>query len=117
MSIRKTIIKSALPYEVNKDSYLKPGSAVTKSHKEDLLFDHMFEIVLSQDYEDHINFRKLENELKARKEREQYEVEEMHKRLRRSRLSSACKSTNHTRARPSPSKLSTSFRGTPFTQT
>ena len=52
LSFRKNIIKSALPYEVNKGSYLKRGSAVAKSGKEDVLFDNMFEIVLNQDYED-----------------------------------------------------------------
>ena len=47
VSIRKAVIKCAQPYNVNKGSYLKPGSAVTKSHKEDTLFDNMFEIVLN----------------------------------------------------------------------
>ena len=70
VSIRKKIIKEAIPYEVNKASYLKPGSAVTKSHKEDKLFDNMFEIVLNQDYEDNFNFRKLEKQLKYRKDSE-----------------------------------------------
>lgn len=57
---RKKIIKSALPYEVNKASYLKPGSAITKSHKEDNLFDNMFEIVLNEDYEDNYQYRKFD---------------------------------------------------------
>ena len=56
-SIRKRIIHSAKPYEVNKYSYLKPGAAVAKSHEEDELFDNMFEIVLNQDYEDNYQFR------------------------------------------------------------
>ena len=47
VSIRKRIIKQANPYVVNRKSYLKPGSAVTKSHKEDEYFDHMFEVVLN----------------------------------------------------------------------
>ena len=67
-SIRKTIIKSAQTIEVNKGSYLKRGSRVAKSHKEDVLFDNMFEIILNQDYEDHFHFRKLENEFRAKRD-------------------------------------------------
>lgn len=33
----------------------------------------MFEIVLTQDYEDEFNFRKLETQMKEQKEYEQYE--------------------------------------------
>ena len=32
----------------------------------------MFEIVLSQDYEDEFNYRKVEMQIKERKDREQY---------------------------------------------
>ena len=46
------IIHEAKPYNLNKDSYLKKGSAIAKSGKEDHLFDNMFEIVLNRDYED-----------------------------------------------------------------
>ena len=60
VSIRRSVIESAQPYHINKVSYLKPGSAITKSGKEEELFDNMFEIVLSQDYEDEFNFRKVE---------------------------------------------------------
>ena len=67
------VIKCAQPYEVNKGSYLKPGSAVTKSHKEDKLFDNMFEIVLNKDYEDHFRYRKVEADAKQRRDREKYE--------------------------------------------
>ena len=73
VSIRKAVIKCAQPYEVNKGSYLKPGSAVTKSHKEDKLFDNMFEIVLNKDYEDHFRYRKYEADAKQRRDREKYE--------------------------------------------
>ena len=66
-SIRKAIIRSAEVIEVNKNSYLKPGSAIAKSGKEDALFSNMFEITLNQDYEDNCNFRKQENEFRARK--------------------------------------------------
>ena len=86
VSIRKTIIDSAEPYEVNKWSYLKPGSAVAKSHKEDKLFDNMFEIVLSQDYEDNFTFRKLEMDYRFRKENEQYEKEEKERQTFRSNI-------------------------------
>ena len=72
VSIRKTVIKTAKPYKVNKGSYLKPGSAITKSHREDKLFDNMFELILDNDYEDEVNYRKYETDLKARKDRELY---------------------------------------------
>ena len=68
VSIRKTIVKTAVPYQVNKGSYLKRGSAITKSHKEDALFDNMFEVVLNEDYEDNIYYRHIEHEVKVRKE-------------------------------------------------
>jgi len=45
---------------MNKHSYLKPGARITQSHKEDYLFDNMFEIVLDQDYEDNFRFRDME---------------------------------------------------------
>ena len=56
-AFRKYIIKHAKPYKVNKKSYLKQGSAIAKSKKEDHLFDNMFEIVLKEDYEDNYTFR------------------------------------------------------------
>lgn len=41
---------------------------MTKTHKEDSLFDNMFEIVLKEDYEDHFMFRELEKkDIDARK--------------------------------------------------
>ena len=52
VSFRKRLIESVTPYKVNKESYLKRGSAIAQSHKEDHLFEHMFEIVLCEDYED-----------------------------------------------------------------
>ena len=73
VSIRKSVIQSALPYFVNKASYLKPGSAITKSHKEDVLFDNMFEIVLNQDYEDNYNYREIEVKEKQKRDYETYE--------------------------------------------
>ena len=68
VSIRRTVVETAQPYKINKASYLKPGSAISKSGKEEELFDNMFEIVLTQDYEDEFNFRKLEMEMKERKD-------------------------------------------------
>ena len=62
-----------MPYFVNKASYLKPGSAITKSHKEDVLFDNMFEIVLNQDYEDNYNYREIEVKEKQKRDYETYE--------------------------------------------
>ena len=57
MAFRKRIIKCAVPYSVNKKSYLKPGSAIAKSKKEDKYFDNMFELELLADYEDHYKER------------------------------------------------------------
>ena len=57
VSFRKRIIKDAVPYKVNRASYLKPGSAIAKSKKEDKFFDNMFEITLKDDYENAYEFR------------------------------------------------------------
>ena len=58
VAFRKRIIAKAVPYTIeNKSSYLKPGARITRSHKEDALFDNMFEIILREDYEDHYMFR------------------------------------------------------------
>jgi hypothetical protein len=61
-----------VPYNIeNVSSYLKPGARITKSHKEDALFQNMFEIILREDYEDHYLFRdyeKAEIEAKNRDE-------------------------------------------------
>ena len=59
----KNIIDSVKPYRVNKNSYIKPGSAIAKSHKEDKLFDNMFEIVLKADYEDYTDHRDIERQM------------------------------------------------------
>ena len=70
VSFRKRIIKSALPFEVDKNAYLKPGSSVAKSHKEDDLFDNMFEITLNQDYESAYQYRKFDIDQKVRYDRQ-----------------------------------------------
>ena len=61
-----------MPYTIeNVSSYLKPGARITKSHKEDALFQNTFEIILHEDYEDHYLFRdyeKAEIEAKNRDE-------------------------------------------------
>ena len=62
-----------MPYKVNKNSYLKPGSAIAKSGKEDHLFDNMFEVVLNEDYEDNYDYRRVEWANKIRKDREEFE--------------------------------------------
>ena len=72
VAFRKKIIKYAKPYKVNKNSYLKPGSAIAKSHTEDHLFDNMFEIVLNEDYEDNYDYRRKEWANKIRTDREEY---------------------------------------------
>ena len=72
VAFRKKIITKAVPYTIeNVSSYLKPGARITKSHKEDALFQNMFEIILHEDYEDHYLFRdyeKAEIEAKNRDE-------------------------------------------------
>jgi hypothetical protein len=57
VAFRKNIILKAAAYKVKKSSYLKRGSKVYQSHKEDALYDFMFEIVLSEDYEDNWHYR------------------------------------------------------------
>ena len=54
------MIKAAVPIKVNKDSYIKPGSAIAKSGVEDHLFDNMFEILLHDDYEENYDYRNVE---------------------------------------------------------
>ena len=80
---RKKIILSAKPYKVNKDSYLKKGSAIAKSRKEDHLFDNMFEVLLNEEYEDNYNYRKLEWAKKIRQEREKWQDWIKNQKLRR----------------------------------
>ena len=69
VAIRKEIIETAKPYKVNKLSYLKPGSKIAQSKKEDHLFDNMFEIELYEDYEDNYNYREEEWEEKSRRDK------------------------------------------------
>lgn len=45
---------------INKASYLKRGSRIAQSGKEDALFDHMFEIELNENYEDNFRYRDVE---------------------------------------------------------
>ena len=54
---------------MNKASYLKPGSRIAKSGTENLLFDNLFEIILSEDYEENFDMRDKENERKELNER------------------------------------------------
>ena len=69
VAFRKKIILKATPYTVNKTSYLKQGSKVYKSHKEDLLFENMFEIILTEDYEDNAGYRDQERAISNLKQR------------------------------------------------
>ena len=57
---RKSLIDRAVPYSVSKVSYLKPGTEIAKSRKEEPLFDNAFEITLKEDYEDNYRQRDLE---------------------------------------------------------
>jgi hypothetical protein len=76
-----------VPYVIeNKSSYLKPGAAITKTHKEDALFDNMFEIVLKEDYEDHFMFREMEKQGIDEKNRLAF-MKQMNRKVRGSRRS------------------------------
>ena len=72
VAFRKIIILKAAPYTVNKASYLKQGSKVFKSHKEDLLFENMFEIILTEDYEDNWGYRDQERAISNLKQRQTF---------------------------------------------
>ena len=61
-----------MPYKINKSSYLKRGSRIAQSGKEDNLFDQMFEIELNENYEDNYQFRNFERAEKEAKERETF---------------------------------------------
>ena len=73
VAFRKRIIKSAAGINVNKNSYLKPGSKIAQSKKEDHLFDNMFEILLNEDYEENYNYRDLERAKKEFNDRREFE--------------------------------------------
>ena len=59
--------------KVNKGSYLKPGSRIAQSHREDHLFDNMFEILLNEDYEDNYNYRDVERANRDFSDRREFE--------------------------------------------
>ena len=61
-----------MPYKINKASYLKRGSHIAKSGKEDNLFDFAFEIELNEHYEDNYLFRDIEKAVKKAKERKDF---------------------------------------------
>lgn len=63
VSFRKHILKDAVWYQINKQSYLKPGAKVSQSLLEHQLFENVFEIRLREDYEDHSYFRDMERRL------------------------------------------------------
>ena len=92
---RKSIIKQAAPYKVNKASYLKKGSAVTKSGKENVLFDNMFEIELNEDYEDNFQYRDLDIARKALRDREKFAQEELEKHIAQTNIRKMHNSTNN----------------------
>ena len=84
MAFRNNIIASAVPYKLNKASYLKQGSRIKKSGAEDNLFDNCFEIKLKEHYEDNYKFR---DEERARKYSEKLSISPIDinaRRLRRS---------------------------------
>ena len=72
VAFRKNIISKAVPYRVNKASYLKPGSRIAQQGVEDPFFANMFEIVLNEDYEDNYQFRDKERAEKQRKDRQDF---------------------------------------------
>lgn len=57
VAFRKRIISRATPLKINKASYLKRGSHVAQSGREDKFFDNMFEVELNELYEDNFHFR------------------------------------------------------------
>ena len=72
VSIRKRIIVSAKPYKMNKASYLKRGSKIAQSGKEDHLFDNAFEMELNEHYEDNYQFKDVERAIRDAKERREF---------------------------------------------
>ena len=73
VAFRKKIIKAADNITVNKNSYLKPGSAIAQKHTEDHLFENMFEVLLHEDYEDNYDFRHEELAIKEYEDRKKFE--------------------------------------------
>lgn len=69
MAFRNKIINEAVPYSINKKSYLKRGSHIAQSGKEDDLFDNTFEIKLNENYEDNFRFRDVERASKIIEQR------------------------------------------------
>lgn len=72
VAIRKRIIVTAKPYKLNKASYLKRGSKIAQSGKEDHLFDNAFEMVLNEHYEDNYQFKDVERAIREAKERREF---------------------------------------------
>lgn len=75
VAFRKKIISEAVPYKVNKASYLKRGSQIAQSGKEDQLFNFMFEIKLNEHYEDNFHYRDIERAEKEAREREAFRLQ------------------------------------------
>lgn len=72
VAFRKKIIQRASRFKINKGSYLKRGSHIAKSGKEDNLFDNMFEVELNELYEDNFQFRNLERARIEAKEKDEF---------------------------------------------
>ena len=49
VAFRRKIITIARPYKVNKNSYLKKGSRVSKAGTEEVYFNNMFELELGKE--------------------------------------------------------------------
>lgn len=47
VSFRKRLLKNVKPIKINKESYLKKGSKIAQSRKEEILFDNAFEFELN----------------------------------------------------------------------
>ena len=67
VAFRKKIIEESEPYQINKASYLKPGSRIAQSKKEDHLFDFAFEVKLNEHYEDNYLYRNMERAVRRHK--------------------------------------------------
>lgn len=60
MAFRRKIIKQVKAYHVNKASYVKRGSRISKNEFENSLYEFMFEIELNEAYEE--NCEELRNQ-------------------------------------------------------
>ena len=80
---------------MNKQLYLKKGSAIAQSGKEDKLFDNMFEIVLREDYEEVFHYREEEQALKNQNDRELFKEKLREEKQKREEVLAIRKTHSH----------------------